>query len=170
MIAALKNHKVLCGMTTQPTVAALEKLGVAYPAFDLTTTAGVKQWLGGFTPTAGVLARTDWVNSNKATVQKVVDAIVATMHWISTHSAADIANALPPSFVNNALVTKSVYISTLSTDKSQFLPDGMMPSAGPGIIMAISKLAGVITGPVNLSTTYTNSFAETANKDLGFTS
>ena len=168
MIAALKNHKVLCGMTTQPTVAALEKLGVAYPAFDLTTTAGVKQWLGGFTPTAGVLARTDWVNSNQATVQKVVDAIVATMHWIATHSAADIANALPPSFVNNSLVTKSVYISTLATDKSQFLPDGLMPADGPGIIMNISKLAGVITGPVNLPATYTNSFAMTANKDLGY--
>ena len=168
MIAALQHHKILCGMTTQPTVAALEKLGVAYPAFDLTTTAGVKKWLGGFTPTAGVLARTDWVNSNQATVQKVVDALVATMHWIDTHSAADIANALPPSFVNNTLVTKSVYISTLSTDKSQFLPDGVMPSQGPGIIMAISKLAGVITGPVNLSATYTNSYADTANKDLGF--
>jgi NitT/TauT family transport system substrate-binding protein len=168
MIAALKNHKVLCGMTTQPTVAALEKLGVAYPAFDLTTTAGVKKWLGGFTPTAAVLARTDWVNANQATVQKVVDAIVATMHWISTHSAADIANALPPSYVNNALVTKSVYISTLSTDKSQFLPDGVMPSDGPGIIMAISKLAGVITGPVNLSQTYTNTYAIAANKALGF--
>ena len=168
MIAALKNHKVLCGMTTQPTVAALEKLGVAYPAFDLTTTAGVKQWLGGFTPTAGVLALSSWVNANQATVQKVVDAIVATMHWIATHSAADIANALPPSFVNNTLVTKSVYISTLTTDKSQFLPDGMMPAAGPGIIMAISKLAGVITGPVNLSTTFTNSYANTANKALGY--
>src|SRR5215469_3178566 len=89
MIAALKNHKVLCGMTTQPTVAALEKLGVAYPAFDLTTTAGVKQWLGGFTPTAGVLALTSWVNSHQDTTQKVVDALVATMHWINTHSAAD---------------------------------------------------------------------------------
>ncbi len=170
MISALQHHKVLCGMTTQPTVAAIEKLGAGYPAFDLTTTAGVKQWLGGYAPTAGVLARTDWVNANKATVQKVVDAIVATMHWIATHSAADIANALPPSFVNNALVTKSVYISTLSTDKTQFLPDGVMPSGGPGIIMNISKLAGVITGPVNLSTTYTNTFANTANKELGFTS
>ena len=168
MIAALKNHRVLCGMTTQPTVAALEKLGVAYPAFDLTTTAGVKKWLGGFTPTAGVLALTSWVDANKATAQKVVDAIVATMHWLATHSAADVANVLPPSFVNNALVTKSVYISTLTTDKSQFLPDGLMPADGPGIIMKISKLAGVITGPVNLSATYTNSFAMTANKDLGY--
>jgi len=168
MIAALQHHKILCGMTTQPTVAAIEKLGVGYPAFDLTTTAGVKQWLGGFAPTAGVLAQTSRVNANKDTVQKVVDALVATMHWISTHSAADIANALPPSFVNNALVTKPVYISTLSTDKTQFLPDGIMPASGPTTIMAISKLAGVITGPVDLTTTYTNSFAQNANKLLGF--
>ena len=169
MIAALKNHKVLCGMTTQPTVAAIEKLGVGYPAFDLTTTAGVKKWLGGFTPTAGVLALSSWVDSHKDTVQKVVEAIVATMHWLSTHSAADVANVLPPSFVNNSLVTKPVYISTLATDKSQFLPDGLMPAGGPSVIMAISKLAGIITGPVNLSTTYTNSYAITANKDLGYT-
>jgi NitT/TauT family transport system substrate-binding protein len=168
MIAALKHHKILCGMTTQPTVAAIEKLGVGYPAFDLTTTAGVKKWLGGFTPTAGVLALSSWVNANQATVQKVVDALVATMHWLSTHTAADVANVLPPSFVNNTLVTKSVYISTLSTDKTQFLPDGLMPSDGPNTIMAISKLAGIITGPVNLSTTYTNSYAVAANKALGF--
>jgi len=167
MIAALQHHKILCGMTTQPTVAAIEKLGAGYPAFDLTTTAGVKKWLGGFTPTAGVLALSSWVDAHKDTVQKVVDAIVATMHWLATHSAADVANVLPPSFVSNALVTKPVYISTLATDKTQFLPDGMMPADGPNIIMAISKLAGVITGPVDLSKTYTNSFVTTANKDLG---
>ena len=34
--------------------------------------------------------------------------------------------------------------------------------------MSISKLAGVITGPVNLSTTYTNSYATAANKALGY--
>ena len=168
MIAALEHHKVLCGMTTQPTVAAIEKLGAGYPAFDLTTTAGVQKWLGGFVPTAGVLAQTSWVNANKDTVQKVVDALVATMHWLNTHSAADVANVLPPSFVNNALVDKATYISTLTTDKSQFLPDGMMPSSGPGTILAISKLAGVVTGPVDLGTTYTNTFAVDANKTLGY--
>ena len=168
MIAALQHHKILCGMTTQPTVAALEKLGVAYPAFDLTTTAGVQKWLGGYVPTAGVLGLTSWINSNQETVQKVVDALVATMHWIATHTAADIANALPADFVNNNLITKSVYISTLSTDKTQFLPDGIMPASGPTTIMAISKLAGVITGPVDVSTTFTNTFAQNANKTLGF--
>ncbi|MGZ4432779.1 MAG: ABC transporter substrate-binding protein [Trebonia sp.] len=168
MIAALEHHKILCGMTTQPTVAAIEKLGVGYPAFDLTTTAGVQKWLGGFVPTAGVLAQTSWVNSHKDTVQKVVEAIVATMHWLSTHSAADVANVLPQSFVSNTLVTKATYISTLATDKTQFLPNGMMPSDGPGIILNISKLAGIVTGPVDLGTTYTNSFVTDANKTLGY--
>jgi NitT/TauT family transport system substrate-binding protein len=170
MVAALQHHKILCGMTTQPTVAAIEKLGVGYPAFDLTTTAGVQRWLGGYVPTAGVLGLTSWVSSHQDTVQKVVDAIVATMHWIATHSAADIAGALPPDFVNNALITKSVYVSTLSTDKTQFLPDGVMPASGPTVIEAISKMAGVIHGPVDLSTTYTNSFAQAANKLLGYSS
>ena len=79
-----------------------------------------------------------------------------------------ITNVLPPSFVNNTLVTKSTYISTLATDKTQFLPDGLMPSDGPTVIMAISKLAGVLTGPVNVPETYTNSYAIAANKALGY--
>ena len=169
MIAAIQHGKVACGMTTQPTVTAIEKLGVGYPAFDLATTTGVEKWLGGFVPTAGVLAQTSWVNANKATVQKVVDALVATMHWISTHSAADIANALPTDFVSNALITKSEYIAALGQDKTQFLPDGMMPTSGPQVVEAIGRLGGTITGSVDLSTTYTNAFVIAANKAEGFT-
>ncbi len=125
-------------------------------------------WLGGFLPTAGVLALTSWVNSNKATVQKVVDALVATTHWISTHSAADIANAMPAAFVSNSLITKAEYISALAQDKTQFLPDGMMPAGGPPVVEAIGRTAGTITGSVDLASTYTNSFATTANKLEGF--
>ncbi len=168
MIAAIQHGKVACGMTTQPTVSAIEKLGIGYSAFDLATTAGVQKWLGGYVPTAGVLALTSWVSAHKATVQKVVDALVATMHWINTHSAADIANAMPPAFVSNSVVTKADYITALTQDKSQFLPDGMMPAGGPQVVLAIDKLAGVVTGPVNLAMTYTNSFATTANKLEGF--
>jgi sulfonate transport system substrate-binding protein len=168
MIAALQHGKIACGMTTQPTVSAIEKLGIGYSAFDLATTAGVQKWLGGFVPTAGVLALTSWVDANKATVQKVVDALVATMHWINTHTAAQIADAMPPAFVSNSVVTKADYISGLTQDKNQFLPNGMMPTGGPQVVLAIDKLAGVVTGPVNLGVTYTNSYATAANKLEGF--
>ncbi|WP_030926793.1 ABC transporter substrate-binding protein [Streptomyces sp. NRRL S-646] len=167
-IAALQNGKVACVMTTQPTVAAIEKKGVGASAVDLATTQGATAAMGGAFPAASVLARTDWVNSHKDTVQKVVDALVATMHWINTHSAADIANKLPASFVSNQLVTKADYIKALTEDKGQFLPDGIMPAGGPKTSLATEKLVGNVKGSVDLSKTFTNDFAVQANKTEGF--
>ncbi len=169
LIAGLQNGKIVCGMTTQPTVNAIEKMGVGYSAIDLATTAGTQQWLGGTWPTASVIARTDWVNSHRDAVQRVVDALVATMHWINTHTAADIANNLPADFVSNSLSTKDEYISALAQDKGQFLPDGMMPANGPDTVLAVEKLAGKVNGPVDLSKTYDMSFVQAANKLEGFT-
>ena len=59
---------------------------------------GVRLWLGGFWPTACVLAQAEWVNPHKATVQKMADALVAAVHWIHTHSAAQVAARWPAGF------------------------------------------------------------------------
>ncbi|WP_327294102.1 hypothetical protein [Streptomyces sp. NBC_01197] len=59
-----------------------------------TKKSGAKSALGGAYPGASVLARSDRVPSHKDSVQKVVDALVAAMHWINKHSAAQIT---PPS-------------------------------------------------------------------------
>ncbi|MEV6056629.1 ABC transporter substrate-binding protein [Streptomyces sp. NPDC052107] len=168
-IAALQNGKVACVMTTQPTVAAVEKKGIGYSAVDVATTSGAKTATGGAWPAAGVIARTDWVNSHKEAVQRVVDALVATMHWIDKHSAAEIADKLPQSFVQNQLVTKADYVSALTQDKGQFLPDGIMPAGGPKNVLATEELVGHATSKVNLGTTFTNDFVLAANKKEGFT-
>jgi NitT/TauT family transport system substrate-binding protein len=168
-LAALQHGRIACGMTTQPTVGAIEKQGAGTSVIDLASTAGAKQWLGGAYPGAAVLARAGWAASHQATVQKVVDALVATMHWIATHSAADIANAMPTAYVSNGLTTKADYIAELAQDKGQFLPDGMMPAGGPRTVLAIEKFIGNVTRPVNLSATYTNKYAIASNKLEGFT-
>jgi NitT/TauT family transport system substrate-binding protein len=168
-VAALQHNRIACGMTTQPTVGAIEKQGIGTSVINLASTAGAQQWLGGAYPAAAVLARADWVASHQAVVQKVVDALVATMHWIATHSAADIADAMPPAFVSNGLTTKADYISELAADKGQFLPDGMMPASGPATVLAIEKFIGNVTGSINLSSTYTNQYVIAANKLEGFT-
>ncbi len=167
-IAAMQHGQIVCGMTTQPTVNAIESKNIGYSAIDLATQAGVNKWLGGPLPTAGVLALKSYVDSHGATVQKVVDALVATMHWIGTHTAAQIAAKMPPDFVSNELTTRSDYINALTLDKGQFLPDGLMPKGGPAKVYAVEKFAGKITGPVNVTTTYTNRFAIKANQLEGF--
>jgi NitT/TauT family transport system substrate-binding protein len=167
-ISALQHGRITCGITSQPTVAAVEKLGLGYPAFDLSSAAGAEKWLGGTYPAAGVLALTSWVNSHQDTVQRVVDALVATMHWISTHSATDIADNMPATFVNNGVTTKADYISALSTDKGQFGSDGIMPADGPPTVLKMEQFVGNVTGSVDLSQTYTNSFVAAANKLEGY--
>ncbi len=168
-IAAIKGKSAACVMTTQPTVTAMEQTKIAYSAIDLATTGGATQALGGAWPAAGVLALSSWVDSHKDQTQKVVDALVATMHWINTHTAADIANALPQTYVQNSLVSKADYISALAQDKGQFLPDGIMPAGGPKTVLAMEQLIGSVTKPVDLSTTFTNDYATAANKLEGTT-
>ncbi|MEV5877782.1 ABC transporter substrate-binding protein [Streptomyces sp. NPDC052101] len=168
-VAALQNGKVACVMTTQPTVAAIQKKGIGYSAVDVATTEGATAATGGAWPAAGVIARSDWVDSHKDAAQKVVDALVATLHWINTHSAADIADKLPQSFVQNQLVTKADYIAALNQDKGQFLPDGIMPAGGPKNVLATEELVGHATSKVDLGTTFTNDFALAANKKEGLT-
>jgi NitT/TauT family transport system substrate-binding protein len=167
-IAALKTGKAQCLMTTQPTVLQIEQQGLGYSAIDLATASGATAALGGTWPAAGVLARTDWVSSHQQEAQDVVDALVATMHWIATHSAADIANALPQSYVQSNGFTKDEYITALTQDKAQFLPDGIMPAGGPETVLATEKTIGTDVSSVKLASTFTNTFAIAANKLEGF--
>ena len=64
-------------------------------------------------------------------MQKVVDALAAAMHWISTHTAKQIADAMPLLFVSNGLTAKADYIAELAQDKGQCLSDGRMPAGDP---------------------------------------
>ena len=166
-IAAIQRNTAQCVMTTQPTVGALETKKLGYSAIDLATTKGAQAALGGAWPAAGVLATADWVNSHKDATQRVVNALVATMHWIDTHTATDIANALPQQFVQNNTISKDQYIAGLSTDKGQFLPDGIMPAGGPKTIYAMEKSIGTDVSKVTLANTFTNDYATQANKTEG---
>jgi NitT/TauT family transport system substrate-binding protein len=168
-VAALQHNRIACGMTSQPTAGAVQSHGNGYTALNLATTNGAQQWLGGAYPAAGVLVRADWAASHQKEVQAVVDALVATMHWIATHTPAQIADAMPPAFVSNGLTTKADYINELAGDKGQFLPDGLMPASGPPTVYTIEKFIGNAPHAINLAGTYTNSYVIAANKLEGYT-
>ncbi|MEX6507167.1 ABC transporter substrate-binding protein [Jiella sp. M17.18] len=169
MIAALKFGKAACGITSQPTVNAIEKLGVGYSAIDLSTGAGVQKWLGGDYPAATVLVRADWAAKHKKETQGVVDALVATLEWMKTHSPADVANVMPKDFVSNQLTSKEEYVAALMKDWGQYNLDGLgtMPKSGPQTVYDIEKAAGKVHKKVDLSKTYTNQYVDAAKKKEG---
>lgn len=166
-VAALQQHKAQCVMTTQPTVAQLEQKHIAYTMANLADSADTKRLLGGVYPAAGVLAQTSWVNAHRQEAQDVVDALVATLHYIATHSAAQIAAHMPAQYVTEG-VSRATYISSLAADKSQFMPTGLMPAGAPQLAVAIDRAAGVLTAAqaahIDYATTYTDKYVKAADK------
>ena len=56
------------------------------------------------------------------------------------------------------------------TDYGQFIPTAMMPPSGPETALSLDKVAGNITGPVDISKTYTNQYVLASDKILGYSS
>ena len=71
---------------------------------------------------------TEWVNGHKQTVQKLVNALVKTLRWMSTHSADEIAAKMPADYAQGG---KALYAQSIKSTLPMFTKDGVMPENGP---------------------------------------
>lgn len=164
-IAAMQQGHIDAGMTTEPTISRLLATGGGKVLVDLRTPKATKKALGSDFPFISVFMSSSYVKSHKSIVQHVVNAYVRTLHWIHTHTAAQIANKMPADYYAG---DKALYVSALKAQKAMFSPTGMMPKGGPQIVLKLERKTNdtVGTKAVNLSTTYTNAFVAAAVKAL----
>lgn len=164
-IAAMQQGRIDAGMTTEPTISRLISSHQGKVLVDLRTPTKTRKALGTAFPFISVFMATSYVNSHKGVVQKVVNAYVRTLHWIHTHTAAQIANKMPPDYYAG---NKGLYVSALKAQKSMFSPNGMMPNGGPQTVLKLERVTNTSVGQnaVNLSKTYTNVYVAKAMKSL----
>jgi NitT/TauT family transport system substrate-binding protein len=162
-VAAMQHKAIDCGMTTEPTITAVQDKQLGTPLIDMRTEAGTRQALGGVYPASALYARNDWVASHSQTVQKLANALVKTLHWIQSHSAAQITAKMPPDYYQG--VGKAQYIKALQAEKGIYSPDGVMPSGGPETVLKVlSSFDPAVKGhKIDLSKTYTTEFVAKAN-------
>src|SRR3954453_11793864 len=134
-VAAMQQKAIDCGMTTEPTITALQEKHLGAPLIDMRTQAGTTQALGGVYPASSLYMRNDWVAAHPHTVQRLANALVKTLHWIASHSAAQITDEMPPDYY--AGVGKAQYIKALAAQKAIFSPDGIMPQGGPQTVLKV---------------------------------
>ena len=160
-IAAMQQHKIDAGMTTEPTISRLVKAGIAKPLVDLRTPASTRAALGGDYPFISIWMQTSYVNSHKPVVQRIVNAYVKTLKWIASHSAAEIADKMPADYYAG---DKDLYVTALAAQKDTFSPDGKMPSSGPDVVAKIEAnyIKSMKDKTVDLPKTYTNEFVNAA--------
>ena len=160
-IAAMQQDKIQAGMTTEPTISRLLKTGDARVLVDMRTMDKTKAALGGPYPAASLYMPTEWVEKNKPTVQKLANAMVKTLKFIATHSAAEIADKMPKDFYAG---DKEGYVKALADGKSMFTADGVMPAGGPETVLSVlAAFSKNVKGKtVDLSKTYTTEFVKNA--------
>jgi NitT/TauT family transport system substrate-binding protein len=164
-IAALQNGGIDAGMTTDPTIATAVDKGLGKVLIDMRTEEGTQQALGGLYPAASMYMDCAYVKDNPKTVQKLVDAFVRTMKWIHGHDAADIAAKMPKDYNGG---DPALYEKSIKDSSPMFTADGVMPKGGPETVLDVlgtfSDVVKAKKDDIDLSKTYTTSFAEKADQ------
>ena len=161
-IAAIQQKKIVAGMTTFPTISRLVNSGKGKILVSLLSPADTRAALGGDYPFIGVFAKNDWVNSNKDTAQRLVNAYVKTLKYMHSHTADEIASQMPTDYYAG---DKASYVNDLKSQIAIFGTDCKMPAGGPETVQKIQQqfVASYKGKSANLNETYTNEFAGKAS-------
>ncbi|MGI9148686.1 MAG: ABC transporter substrate-binding protein [Chloroflexota bacterium] len=161
-IAAMQQGKIDAGMTTEPTISRLIKSGAGKVLVDLRTAETTRAALGGDYPFTCFYGETNWVNNNKPAVQKLVNALVKTHKWITSHSPEEITAMMPEDYYAG---DKELYLTALKGEMGMYSPDGKMVKGGPEFILSVLQQFddNVKDKPIDLSKTYTSEFVDKAN-------
>ncbi len=164
-LAALQQGSIDGGMTTEPTVSRALGTGIAKVFIDMRTEEQTRAALGGTYPAACLYMSNDYVAKHPETTQKLANAFVKTLHWISTHSGAEIAAKLPHDYYAG---DQASYVRAMDAGKAMFTPDGIMPPDGPATVLKVlTSFSPALKGKtVDVATTYTTAFAERANQTV----
>lgn len=161
LIAAMKNGKIDAAVTSEPTASILQNQNIAYTLVDMNHKTAAHQALGGGYASTSLYMTNDYVNSHKDTVQKLVDAYVATLKWMSTHTPEQIAAKMPSDYYAG---NQSLYVQALKGQLPMFTTDGKMPAGVPQNVQKILSSFKPAVKKVDLSKTYTNEFVDKANQ------
>jgi NitT/TauT family transport system substrate-binding protein len=161
-IKAIQNGTIDAGMTTEPTISRLLKTGDGQVLVDLRTPEKTRAALGGDYPFICLFMKADYVNSHKPVVQRVVNAYVKTLKWISKHTAQEIADKMPADYYAG---DKDLYLSALQGSLPMFSPDGKISKSGAETVLSVLQKfdENVMGKTIDLSKTYTNEFVNKAN-------
>ncbi|SNS16213.1 ABC transporter substrate-binding protein [Actinacidiphila glaucinigra] len=161
-ISAMEQGSIQGGMTTDPTVATILDKGLGKVLIDMRTPEGSQQALGGLYPSSSLYMQTEWVNGHKETVQKLANAFVKTLRWMSTHSAAEIAAKMPSDYAQGG--GQELYVKAIESTLPMFTKDGVMPEDGPETVERVLKAfnPNLQNAEVDLAKTYTTEFVKSA--------
>jgi NitT/TauT family transport system substrate-binding protein len=120
---------------------------------------------GGEYPGGALYTRADWIAKNEAAVQKMTNAILATLKWIHSHTPEEIMAKMPEDLVGP---DKALYLAALKNMIPMYSQTGLMDPKGAQAVLAVfsQSVPEIAKANIDLSKTYTNKYVEAAAKGM----
>jgi NitT/TauT family transport system substrate-binding protein len=160
LIAAMQNNRIDAAVTSEPTASLLKDRKLAFTFVDMNSKEGTEKALGGKYASTSFYMMNDYVKAHPDVVQKLANAYVKTLKWMSTHTPEQIADEVPQEYWAG---NKTLYIEALKGQLPMFTTDGKMPAGVPENVQKILSTFKPDVKNVKLDMTYTNDFVNKAN-------
>jgi len=160
-VAAMEQGQVDAAVMLDPAFAQLQKRAGAENVqvlSDTRTAEGVQRDLNVSTYPAAVLyADAAWLEDNPETARKLARAIKRALDYVHSHSAAEIAAAMPPEY---AAGDPEIYATAIDSAKAAFSPDGRIDMAGAEAVYGVLKqfTPEIASAPIDVGKTFTNDY------------
>jgi NitT/TauT family transport system substrate-binding protein len=118
---------------------------------------------GGEYPGGALYTKAEWIEKNPKEAQALVNAILATLKWIHSHTPEEIMAKVPDEIVGG---DKSLYLAALKNTLPMYSESGRMDPKGAQAVLAVFSQSSpdVAKANIDLSKTYTNQFIDEALK------
>ena len=122
-VAAMKKGEIDVISHLDPVIAKLEADGDIEVLVDTRTEAGTRALFGGSNPAAALYTKTEFIEENPQTTQRLVNAFVKALKWLQAATPEEIADTVPPEY---HLGDKPLYLKAVQNSLESYSRDGIV--------------------------------------------
>jgi NitT/TauT family transport system substrate-binding protein len=162
-VAAMRSGQLDAICNLDPVITMLQEKNDIKIISDTRTLKDTKSVYGGNMPAAVLYAQSSFIEKNPNTTQALTNAIVRALKWLNQAGPSDIVKTVPENYL---LGDRSLYLAAWQGVREAISPDGIIPNDGPAtaLRMLTQFEKEIADKKIDLSKTYTNSFAIKANQ------
>jgi NitT/TauT family transport system substrate-binding protein len=160
-VAAVKRGEIDAISNLDPVITKLQQDGDIVVLADSRTEEGNQTLFGGNNPAAVVYLKSDFIQRNPETTQRIVNAFHKALKWLEKASPEDVAKAVPEEYHlgDRALYLQAVKASAPMYSRTGVIPDRGMQNANEMLVLFDKEVADA---KVDLRKTFDDRFVKKA--------
>ncbi len=161
-LAAVSQGQVAAILNGEPSISLItDRYPDATILMDTRTESGSSQMFDGGYTTSCLYSSKPWIDAHRDETTRLVGAVVATLDWMTKHTAEEAVAKLPKEVTGE---DPTLYLQGFRNMHDFFSRDGIVPQKAVANDYELLKMSipEIADAHIDLSSTYTNQFVEAA--------